>query len=405
MSGDRMPSLLGADEALRRLTARASLTDAEAVALDRAVGRAVAERRLRAPIDVPPFANSAMDGFALRVADTPGTLRIAGEVAAGRRELPHVAAGTAVRIMTGAPMPPGADTVVPVEDVAEAEDRVTIANRPVAGAYVRAAGNDIGAGDELCLPPVVTPAAIAMLASLGIGSVAVRRRPRVAILSTGDELVPPGDPLAPGQIYDSNGPSLAAAVAEAGGAPIVVERQRDDEAAIEAALRAAAASSDLVISSGGVSVGRHDHVRHVLERRGALDFWRIAVQPGKPLAVGELDGTTVIGLPGNPVSALVTFELFVRPIIRAALGLAGDGRQRTWARIDERLTKDPQRRAFLRVSVRQERGEMLAVASGGQGSAQLQPLVAANALLVVPEGREATEPGTSYEAILLEPLP
>jgi molybdopterin molybdotransferase len=343
-----------------------------------------------------------MDGFAVRAADTPGTLPLAGEIAAGVGELPELVAGSALRIMTGAPIPPGADAVVPLEEAHEDAGAVTFQGRAAAGAHVRHAGHDLPAGAGVDLPPTVTPAALAVLVSLGMRTVGVRRAPRVAVLSTGDELVAAGEPLGAGQIHDANGPALSAAVTAAGGVPVVLERQPDDPERIEAALRHAVASTDFVVASGGVSVGRHDHVRAVIERQGRLDFWRIAVQPGKPLAVGQLDGTLVVGLPGNPVSALVTFELFVRPTIRAMLGLAGDGRTRVRARAAERIAKDPSRRAFLRVTVGDEAGDLVARSAGGQGSAQVGALALANALLVVPEGSPAAEVGETYEAILLD---
>jgi len=394
--------MLTLEEALRRLLARAQVTGDEEVPLAAASGRVLAEPRVIAPVDVPPFANSAMDGFALRATDTPGTLRIVGEVAAGSAGLIEVSGGTAVRIMTGAPLPPGADTVVPLEDAEESGRDVTVAlTQP--GTYVRLAGSDTPLGMEVCLPGALGPAAIAVLASLGIAKVRVRRRPRVAILSTGDELVDPGLTLGPGQIYDSNAAALTAAISEAGGEPQPLGRVPDARGAVEEALRAGA-GSDLIVTSGGVSVGQHDHVRGVLEASGSLDFWRIAVQPGKPLAVGEIAGVTVIGLPGNPVSALVTFELFVRPMIRAMVGLGGDGRLRLQARPLESIAKDPERRAFLRVSVWHEAGETLARSTGGQGSAQLRPLAEANALLVVPEGEEAANPTRTYEAIVFGEL-
>jgi molybdopterin molybdotransferase len=371
--------LLSLDEAYRRLLARAHQTNGEPVGLDQALGRVLVEPRVVAGNDVPPFANSAMDGWALRSADTPGALQIAGEVVAGAAELPVVQEGQAIRIWTGAPLPRGADAVVPLEQVDES------------GEVVRVPGTTPGA---------LTPAAIAVLASLGVAEVVVRRCPVVAILSTGDELAPIGARLGPGQIYDTNGVALAAAVREAGALPILLDPVADDPAAVEAALHTASKEADLLVSSGGVSVGRHDHVRTVLERHGSLDFWRIAVQPGKPLAVGAYGGVTVIGLPGNPVSALVTFELFVRPFIRTMLGLQGDGRLRLSARTETRIPKDPDRRAFLRVSVWREKGETYARTTGGQGSAQLRPLAEANALLVVPEGEEAANPNRYYEAIV-----
>ena len=397
--------MLSFEEAHRRLLARADLTDGEPVALPQAIGRVLVEPRVVAAVDVPPFANSAMDGFALRAADAPGDLRLVGEVSAGAAELPAVEAGTAVRIMTGAPMPPGADTVVPLEDASEADGTVTIPGSVAAGRHVRDAAHDTRAGDEICLLGALTAARIGVLASIGIGEVEVRRRPVVAVLSTGNELVAPGEALGRGQIHDANGAALAAAVVEAGGVHLLLPRQRDEAAPIQAALVAAAQDADLLVASGGVSVGRHDYVRAVLEQNGSLDFWRIAVQPGKPLAVGELAGTTVIGLPGNPVSALVTFELFVRPLIRALVGLQGDGRLHLRATPTERMPKDSARRAFLRVTAWREDGQIHARPAGGQQSSQLRPLADGNALLVVPEGADAAEPSRTYETIMFEPLP
>ena len=396
--------MLTLDEAYRRLLARAHLADVETVTLADAVGRVLAEPKVIAAVDVPPFANSAMDGYAVRAADTPGRLRITGEVAAGAGELPTVEPGTAVRIMTGAPLPPGADAVVPIEEAEEADQSVSIAQPVLSARHVRAAAHDTRAGDEICLLGALTPAKIAVLASLGIGSSSVRRKPVVAILSTGNELVGPGEPLGPGQIHDANTVALAAAVTEAGGEPLVLPRERDEEWPIEQALMEGARRADLVVTSGGVSVGRHDYVRLVLERHGSLDFWRIAVQPGKPLAVGELSGTTIIGLPGNPVSALVTFELFVRPFIRSMLDLMGDGRLHVRALPETRMEKDVARRAFLRVKVWHEDGDIHARAAGGQASSQLRPLADANALLIVPEGQAAAETTLSYEAIVFEPM-
>jgi molybdopterin molybdotransferase len=396
--------MLPLEAAISRLLAMARRTDAETVALTDAVGRALVQPLIVAPIDVPGFANSSMDGYAIRAADAPGRLRLVGEIHAGAAELPLVEPGTAARIMTGAPLPPGADAVVPIEDASEGDGRVTMPAAVASGAFVRAAGHDTRAGDEVCLPGDLTPAKIAVLASLGIGAVEVRRRPVVAILSTGDELIGPGQPPRPGQIHDANGPSLAAAVAEAGGVPQVLPRIGDDEAAIERALIGAAGSGDLVVASGGVSVGRRDFVRAVLERRGALDFWRIAVQPGKPLAVGALDGTPIIGLPGNPVSALVTFELFARPLLRVMAGLAGDGRLHVRVTPTEPMTKDRPRRAFLRVVVFADGDVLRARPAGGQASSQLRPMGEANALLAVPEGVDAALPGETYDAVLLEPV-
>ena len=397
--------MLALEEARNRILAQARLTDPETVALDLAGGRVPISFEVVAAVDVPPFANSAMDGFAVRAADLPGDLRLVGEVAAGSGSLPEVGQGEAARIMTGAPMPPGADAVVPLEHAEELSDGRVRAPATPAGTHVRVAGEDTRVGDRVAVPAEpLLPATIAVLASLGIGEVEVRRRPRVAILSTGDELVAPGRPLGAGQIHDANSAALAAAVAEAGGEPCQLARAADDPGAIERTLAAGAADADLLVASGGVSVGRHDHVRSVIERLGRLDLWRVRVQPGKPLAFGSVAGRPIIGLPGNPVSALVTFELFARPLIRAMLGLAGDGRLHLPVRLEEPLAKDPGRRAYLRVVVRGGPGGWLARGAGGQGSAQLRSLSAANALLVVPEGEPAGEAGRTYDAIMLGPF-
>jgi len=394
--------MLTVDEALARLLDGVRLADGEEVGLAAALGRVPAEPHVAAPIDVPPFANSAMDGYALRAADGGTPRRVVGESRAGGPRAAAVEPGTAVRIMTGAPMPDGTDTVVPIEEAEERAGMVTLATTPSPGAHRRPAGLDVRRGELVPLPrSPITPSGIGLLAAMGIARIEVRRRPRVAILSTGDELRDPGSSLGHGEIYDANAPALAAAVIEAGAEPIMLERARDEPDLIEARVREGADQADLLIVSGGVSVGDHDHVRGVIERLGALDFWRIAVQPGKPLAFGRVGETPVIGLPGNPVSALVTFELFVRPMLRAMVGLTGDGRLRVPVRVSEAISKDPARRAYLRVLVERDFDGNRGTSAGGQGSSQLLPLASANALLIVPEGVPATEPGRSYEALLL----
>jgi molybdopterin molybdotransferase len=389
------------EDALDAILATARLTGTERRPVDRCRGRVLAEHRMTAAVDVPPFANSSMDGFALRAADTPGSLRLVGEVAAGSASLPDVLPGSTVRIMTGAPLPPGADAVAPLEVVTEGPDGVAVPGVE-AGAYVRAAGHDTHAGDVVELPPgPLGPGAIAVLASLGLGEAEVRKPPRVAVLSTGDELRAPGEPLLLGQIHDANGVALAAAIEEAGGEVSAMLRAPDDPARIEELLRSAAQSADLLVASGGVSVGRYDHVRDVIQKLGRLDFWRIRMQPGKPLAFGRVGDVPVIGLPGNPVSALVTFELFARPLIRRMLGLMGSGRVILPATACERMPKDEQRRAYLRVRLSPGSGGLEARPAGGQASSQLRPLADADALLIVPEGEPAAEPGRTYDALIL----
>ncbi|MEK6191555.1 MAG: gephyrin-like molybdotransferase Glp [Chloroflexota bacterium] len=398
--------MLSVEEARERLLGMAPEPRVETVQLADALGRALDVAVIEALIDVPPFANAAMDGFAVRAADLPGRLPVTGEVAAGAREWPSVQPGAAIRISTGAPLPPGADTVVPLERASEADGVIEVTEPIPAGSDVRAAGHDTRAGEAVHLPNPLTPAGIGVLASLGVAEVLVRARPRVAIVSSGEELVAPGTSLEPGQIYDANAPSLAAAIAEAGGEPILRGHVGDDPDTVARALTDASADADVVLTSGGVSVGRHDHVRGAIERLGRLDFWRIAMQPGKPLAVGVVTGRPVIGLPGNPVSALVVTELLVRPLIRAVLGLTGDGRFHVEAVLDEDLRKDPERTAYLRVRLRQTDAGWAARPAGGQLSSQLRALAAANGLLVVPAGETAGRAGQSYETILLgEPDP
>lgn len=394
---------LDVDQARQRILGAARPVGVEAVELADALGRVPATRTYVAQTDVPPFANSSMDGFAVRTADLPGPLPISGEAAAGGGPAAVLAPGSAVRIMTGAPLPAGADAVVPVEETEESHGAVTIRGAVTLGANIRAAGHDTRAGETVCLPGVLGPAAIAVLASMGLATFEVRRRPRVVILVTGDELVPPGQPLQPGQIHDANSFGLAAAVQETGAQPIRLPRAADDEAALQALVVRGAGDGDLLVVSGGVSVGRRDYLRPVLERIGRLSFWRIAVQPGKPLAFGDVGGTPVIGLPGNPVSALVTFELFVRPLIRAMLGRSGDGRDHQQAMLTEPMDKDPDRQAYLRVVLSRQDGNWRARPAGGQASSQLRSLAAANGLLAIPRGLARAAAGERFDAIVLDP--
>jgi molybdopterin molybdotransferase len=393
--------MISVEDARERLLAMRPAPRHETLPVAESAGRVPAEATVMAPIDVPPFANSAMDGFAVRAADLPGRLRIIGESAAGAISLPTVEPGTAARISTGAPMPPGADTIVPIEEATDAGAEVDIRDAAPQGRHVRGAGHDTRAGETVTLPAPLTPAAVGVLASLGIGEVEVLARPRVAVVSSGEELTDPGTPLVPGHIYDANAPALVAAIAEAGGAPILLPRIGDNPAAVETALGAAVEVADLVVTSGGVSVGAHDHVRDALSRLGRLDFWRIAMQPGKPLAVGEIRGTLVIGLPGNPVSALVVTELLVRPLIRAVIGLEGDGRRHVQAMLDEEAPKDPERAAYIRVALRQTDAGWAASPAGGQLSSQLRALAAADGLLAVPAGEPAGRAGALYDTIVL----
>jgi molybdopterin molybdotransferase len=272
------------------------------------------------------------------------------------------------------------------------------------GTYVRTAGHDTRAGEavELSHEPL-GPAGLAVLASLGLGSLAVRRRPRVAILSTGDELRAPGEELTPGQIHDANGPSLAAAVGEAGGEPMILPRAGDDARAIGKRMRAATRNAELLIVSGGVSVGRYDHVRSVIERLGRLDLWRIRVQPGKPLAFGAVDGLPILGLPGNPVSALVAFEQFGRPAIHKMMGRTPLPKPTVTAVLDDPVHNYDGRRVYARVVVyRSDDGTLRARSTGTQSSGALSSMAAANGLAICPDDVAKIDAGQKVTVEMLD---
>jgi molybdopterin molybdotransferase len=370
---------------------------------------------------VPPFANTAMDGYALRAADlaaVPVTLPVVAEVAAGHPAPRPLGAGEAMRIFTGAPMPEGADAVVMVERTERRDGgkAVEIQVSVDPGNHVRAAGEDLhagqrvfGAGDEL------TPARLGVLASLGIAEVDAHPRPRVGVMSTGDELVVGPGPLQPGQIRDSNRPALLALVAQAGFDAVDLGRVADDEAAITAGLERGAATCDAVLTSGGVSMGDIDLVRVVLDRIGKMRWMQVAIRPAKPLAFGVIRAggggrrqVPVFGLPGNPVSSLVSFELFARPGLRRLGGQPHPRlhRPRLTATADEALTRRPDGKVHLVrvVATAGERGVLHVHSSGGQGSHQLAAMARANALAVVPDG-EGVRLGGQVDVILLEDPP
>jgi molybdopterin molybdotransferase len=340
-----------------------------------------------------------MDGFAVRVDDTaqasrgrPVTLQVRQHIAAGTAEVRHVAPGEAARIMTGAPLPPDADGVVPIEDVQAEDGSVTIFAPVAPGACVRPAGNDMQAGEDvLAAGTILQPPHIALLASLGMGAVPATRRPTVGVLSTGDELVAPGGALGPGQIYNSNTPMLSAAIAEAGGIARPLHAAVDDPGLIQESLDRLR-STDLIVTSGGASVGDHDYMKQILNTAGSVDFWQVRVRPGKPLLFGSIGSTHVVGLPGNPTSAMVTFELFVRPAIRAMLG-APLRRPEIKALLDDRLDNQGGRRTYARVRLHFRGGRYHATLAGRQDSAMLLPLARADGLLVAPEDREVLLPG------------
>lgn len=376
----------------------------EVVPVTGALGRVVAGD-VQAPFDVPPADNSAVDGYAVGGGDIParGTrdLAVVGDLAAGGVFVGALRAGQALRIMTGAPMPAGADTVYPQEVVERQDDHVRLG--PIAkGANVRMRGEDVEAGGIVIeRGTVLRPQEIGLVTSLGLWQLAVHRRPRVALLSTGDEVAEPGTPRRPGQIYDSNRFTLRGAVEQAGGTVLDLGIVPDRRDTLAARLGEAAAMADVVMSSGGVSVGAYDYVKEVLSEQGSIDFWQVAMQPGRPLAFGRLGGTTFFGLPGNPVASLLAFLLFVRP----ALWKLG-GRRRlfppAWqARSLEPLRKRAGRREFKRGVLAFRDGGWEVRTTGPQGSGILSSMVAGNCLIVLEEERGDVAAG---EIVTVEPF-
>jgi molybdopterin molybdotransferase len=394
-------------EAQQRILATFSPLEPEAIPLAAALGRILAEDAI-AQDQLPLFDNSAMDGYALRAADTqgarreqPARLHIAGEIPAGRVLGRTLREGEVARIFTGGAVPDGADAVIQQELVA-VEDGVLVLEAPVPPeTNVRRAGEDVTKGVML-LPrgSEIGPAELALLASAGVSPVTVRRRPRVAILATGDELVPAGEPLAPGQIRESNSIYLTAAVTRAGAEAVPLGVARDDEDDLRAKL-ASAQDADVIISSGGVSVGDYDLVKQILGEQGAVDFWRVRMRPGKPLAFGHLGDTPLIGLPGNPVSAAVTFELFARPAIRHMLGAASTFRPKIEVILDGPNIEQSDREHYVRVRLRAKDGVLHARLTGDQRSHIITSLRGASAYLVIGIGEGVVRTGERVPALLL----
>src|SRR6266508_2104408 len=398
------------DQARAAVLERLRPLPAREVPLGDALGCVLADD-VTAAEDLPPFANSAMDGFAVRAADLAGAsdqepvaLEVTGEVFAGTARLPTVQAGGAARIMTGGPLPPGADAVVPVEQATVGGDAVRIRLAPGERQFVREAGEDVRAGTVVLeRGRVLDPAAVGMLASVGRRLVPVHPKPRVTVVSTGDELVDPGDPLGPGQIRDSNSWLLVAQAQAAGADAFRCGRLRDNPDALRRGFALAAADGDFVVTSGGVSVGDRDYTRRVLAELGDVRSWRVAMQPGMPQAFGFAAGTPLFGLPGNPVSCFVVFEVLVRPALRRLAGLPDDrlDRPRVVARLGEPVRSPRGRVSFLRVRLEVGDDGLIAMLTGPQGSGVLSSCVAADGLAVVPAELTELPAGAEVEVLLL----
>ena len=388
-----------------------------------AAGGLVISEDVVSHINVPPMDNSAMDGYAIQSASAaaateraPVTLPVVGKLAAGDLPDTPVGPGSAIRIMTGAPVPPGADAIVPFEDTDEVDRRksglslseISIRVPASPGANVRGAGRDFTAGQKvLSSGTLVGPAQVGLLASLGHATVSVHRRPTVAVLSTGDELTEPGLPLPGGHIYDSNGAALAAAVTEAGGVPRQLGTARDDIESVTAKIDEGL-DSDMLITSAGVSKGDFDMVKDVLTSRGSMQFWSVRMRPAKPLAFGLLEagdgsGRAVphLGLPGNPVSALVAFEMFGRAAIASMLGREPAARPRLRAVLTDPIHNYDGRRVYARVVVTKRGSTYYACLTGDQSSNLLTSMASANGLAICPEDAEVREAGDEVEVIML----
>ncbi|HVN13363.1 MAG TPA: gephyrin-like molybdotransferase Glp [Kineosporiaceae bacterium] len=416
--------MIPVEEHLARCLAAVGPLPVEEVPLLRARGRTLA-RDVASPVALPGFDNSAMDGFAVRARevagaadDAPVVLPVAGEAAAGASPPRPLAGGAALRIMTGAPVPEGADAVVPVEWTGGWTEgaTVTVRRAPDVGAYVRRAGEDVGLGEIVVRAgTVLTSRQVALLAAVGCAKVPVHRAPRVAVLSSGSELVPPDRPLGAGQVHDSNGYGLAAAAEALAAVADYLGIVPDDEAAVRKALEEAGAAADLVVTSGGVSAGVYDTVKEVLTALGTVRFDRVAMQPGMPQGFGTLGpgGTPVFTLPGNPVSSMVSFEVFVRPAVRALAGVPSPAdRPQVVAAAATGWTSPRGRRQFTRAVLDPATGEgdvpvrglPVVRPVGAQGSHLVADLASATCLAVVPEGVTVVRPGDELQCLLFSEM-
>ena len=402
--------MLSVEDALARFLDYLHPLESERVPILDAFNCVLAED-IVAAYNIPPHANSAMDGYAVRVDDTAGAhddaprrLRVAGELAAGYTRDAPLEPETAIRIMTGAPIPPGAGAVIPFEETTRDGDAILVTRRYPHHANIRAAGEDVRAGETvLAKGAVLRPQEIGMLAAMGQTDVAVIRRPRVAILSTGDEVVDASEPLAPGKIRDANGYSVAAAVLKYGGVPIRLGIARDTVEELTAKIREGLAQrADLFVTSGGVSVGDFDVVKQVLAAEGEIAFWRVRMKPGKPLAFGTIQGVPLLGLPGNPVSALLSFELFGRPALLKMQGRTRFAKPTIEATLVDEIRRKDNRRHYVRVRLETRDGETLAHLTGDQGSGILLSMVRADGIAIIPEDARHVDAGTRVRVMMLD---
>jgi molybdopterin molybdotransferase len=394
--------LLSIAEAQRLVLEHARPLPAETVALEDAARRVLAEPA-RAEIDLPPFPSSAMDGYAVRGADTPGRLRVEARIAAGKPAVGALEPGQAMGIATGGVVPAGADAVIPTEYVVEYGNAIEIRSAVESGENVRPRGGDIRAGEVVVEPgSVLTPARLGALAAAGIPQVQCARRPRATVLPTGTELRRPGEVLGAGEIYEANGLILAAQLEAAGAVVELMPAVGDDEAAHRGALEHAL-GADVVVTSGGVSVGPHDLVRRVEAELGVEEvFWRVSVKPGKPIAFGVRERTLVFGLPGNPVSALVGFVLFVEPAIRALQGVPEPLPRFDRGRLAGARRRNPERDELLRARLRRSEGGPVLEPLSGQESHMIARSAGADALVFVPRGEGELADGASVEYLRLD---
>jgi molybdopterin molybdotransferase len=407
---------LSVEQALDLVLKRCRVLEAEEVPLLESLGRVLATDA-RSDIDVAPFDNSAMDGYAVHASDltaatedSPVTLEVVSHIAAGDSSELEIGPGQAARIMTGAPVPPGADAVVMVE-YTEAGDAdgstggtVHVMRAVSPGENIRRRAEEVSAGDVvLSAGEVIGPAAVGLLASTGHNTVTVHRRPRVAVISTGDELVEVVEKPGPGKIRNSNSYSITAQVIAAGGIPLRYPILRDDPQATRDAFTRAAAEADFIVTSGGVSVGDFDYVKPVLEELGEMEFCKVAMRPGNPQTLGSIEGVPFFGLPGNPTSTFVGFEIFVRPSLRYMQGHTKLDRPRQAATLAHDVKKKQDRRYFLRALLERLNDGSLSVAlSGSQSSALLTAAHRGNCLLVLPEGEGFFPAGSTAEVIRLD---